>query len=87
MEQFENLKIQLEQQEWPALYMFKFIVPNTPELIAKVSNLISAEAEIQMQPSSNGKYTSVTGKEVMLSAEAVLEVYYKAAEIKGVITL
>ncbi len=86
-EQFEKLKGQLELQEWPALYMFKFIVPNEPEMIAKVGNLLSPEADLQLQASTNGKYMSVTGKEVMLTVDAVMEVYYKAAEIKGVIAL
>ena len=86
-EQFNDLKTQLELLEWPRLYMFKFIVPNSPEMIAKVGNLFSAEAEMNLQPSKNGNYMSVTGKEVMISVEAVLEVYYKAAEYKGVIAL
>lgn len=86
-EQFDNLKVQLELLEWPRLYMFKFIVPNEPEMIAKVGHLFTGEAEMLMQPSKNGKYVSVTGKEVMMSVDAVLEVYYKAAEYKGVIAL
>ncbi len=86
-EQFDNLKIQLELLEWPRLYMYKFIVPNTPEMIAKVGNLFSAQAEINIQPSKNGNFASITGKEVMMSVEDTLEVYYKAAEFKGVIAL
>lgn len=86
-EQFDKLKVQLELLEWPRLYMFKFIVPNQPEMIAKIGNLFSSEAEMNLQPSKNGNFVSITGKEVMMSVEAVLDVYYKAAEYKGVIAL
>lgn len=84
---FAKLKEQLEQQEWPDVFMFKFIVPNEPELIAKAASLFGPEAEISLQPSRNEKYVSVSAKELMLDAESIIVKYRKAAEIKGLIAL
>ena len=86
MENFQKLKLQLEKQEWPAVYFFKFIVPNDNEKIAKISSLFG-EAEINFKTSSTGKYISIGAKEVMLNTDAIIEVYKKASQIKGVISL
>ncbi|TNE97756.1 MAG: DUF493 family protein [Bacteroidetes bacterium] len=84
---FDKLKIQLELQEWPSVYMFKFIVLNEPQKIAQVSSLFSDEADIRLQPSKNDKYMSLTGTELMLSAGHVIERYEMAAKFEGVIAL
>lgn len=84
---FDELKSQLEKSNWPMIYMFKFIVPSNNHLIALVESLFGDDAEIKMQPSTNGKYTSITAREVMLSAENVIEVYKKASSIEGIISL
>ena len=34
-----KIREQLELQEWPNVYLFKFIVPNTSENIAKTTAL------------------------------------------------
>lgn len=84
---FEKLNEQLQQLEWPSVYYFKFISPNEPKTIALVTSLFSSDSDINMRPSSKGKYTSINIKEVMVSAAAVIEIYEEAAKIKGVISL
>ena len=84
---FEKLHEQLTQQEWPNVYLFKFIMPNTAEHMARVMALFGDLTEIAFQESKTGKYISVTAKEVMLSADDIIAIYRSAAEIKGVITL
>jgi len=84
---FDKLKIQLDLQEWPSTYMFKFIVANEPEKIAQVAALFDDQADIRMQPSKNNKYMSLTAVELMLSSEHVIERYEKAAKFEGVIAL
>ncbi len=75
-------------QSWPGVYMFKFIVPSDNEKIAKVEALFNAEtSEIRRSESKNGKYTSITAKELMLNPDKVLECYQKASEIEGLIAL
>jgi hypothetical protein len=83
----EKLKIQLEQQEWPDVYMFKFIVPNESEKVAQVTALFNNSTDIVMHPSKTGKYISVTAKELMLDVDSILEKYEEAALIEGLIAL
>lgn len=85
----ERIKSALDQNHsWPSVYMFKFIVPSNNEKIAQVEALFNSKtAEIKMNQSKTGKFTSVTAKEVMTSADAVLEYYKEAAKIEGLISL
>jgi 3-deoxy-D-manno-octulosonic acid (KDO) 8-phosphate synthase len=83
----EKLKIQLEQQEWPDVYMFKFIVLNESEKVAQVTALFNNSTDIVMHPSKTGKYISVTAKELMLDVDSILEKYEEAALIEGLIAL
>lgn len=86
-EVFDKLHKQLEKEEWPSVYLFKFIAPNTPEYIAKVFALFEPEASISTQPSKNDKYVSVSAKILMLDAASVIAIYKEASEIKGLIAL
>lgn len=84
---FEKLYLQLEQEDWPRLYFFKFIAPSDSKTLALVTGLFNDENNITLRPSRKGNYMSVSVKEVMMSAAAVIEIYEKAAKIKGVISL
>ncbi|MCU0434802.1 MAG: DUF493 domain-containing protein [Bacteroidia bacterium] len=84
---FEALRKQLNELQWPSLYMFKFIVPSDNKKIAQVESLFGDDAEVKRQPSSNGKYTSITAREVMLTIDDVLMVYQQASSIEGIIAL
>jgi putative lipoic acid-binding regulatory protein len=87
MSLFENLKEQLALQEWPNVYLFKFIVENTPEKVAKTTALFDETAEIAMHPSKNGKFVSISAKEMMLNVEAIMTRYEEAQKIEGIISL
>lgn len=84
---YEKLRVQLEQMEWPDVFFFKFIVPNEPELLAKVTALFDDGTDLRYQPSKNGKYVSVGAKEMMMSAESVIDRYKAASKINGLIAL
>jgi hypothetical protein len=86
---FERVKLALDKNhDWPSVYMFKFIVPSDNEKIAKVEALFNSNtAEIRLRPSKNGKYTSITAKEVMVDADHVLKCYEDASQIEGLIAL
>lgn len=86
-ETLEKLRIQLELQEWPNVYLFKFIIPNEPEQIAQTTALFDETAEINFHTSTNQKYTSVSVKEVMINVDSIIETYRKASTIKGIISL
>lgn len=87
MRDFESLKVQLESTDFPQVYFFKFIVPNENDNVARVSALYASETQIQMKTSSSGKFISVSAKQVMISADEVIQIYHKASTIKGIISL
>ncbi len=70
--------------EFPLLYMFKFIVPMGRE--NEVGALLPKN-EIVLKPSSGGKYVSVTIQAMMDSADQIINIYEKASEIEGVISM
>tara|TARA_B100002019_G_scaffold127824_1_gene110003 strand:+ start:535 stop:810 length:276 start_codon:yes stop_codon:yes gene_type:complete len=85
---FSKLRVQLEAiKEWPMLYMFKFIIPYDVKRYAQVTGLFGDDAEVYHKNSKNGKFTSITAKEVMISADDVMLVYKRASQIPGIIAL
>ncbi|CAN5324721.1 hypothetical protein BH10BAC1_BH10BAC1_12800 [soil metagenome] len=87
-EQFEKLREQLnKEKEWPIIYMFKFIILAENRKIALVESKFSDEATITQKESSNGKYISITIKEVMLDADSIINKYKEMDGIEGLITL
>jgi putative lipoic acid-binding regulatory protein len=82
-----SLRAQLELLEWPNVYLFKFIVPNESEQIAQVTALFNQSSEVVMHPSKTGKYMSFSVKELMLDADSIMQIYEKATQIKGIISL
>lgn len=70
--------------QWPCPYIFKFIVPseNFPLFKEKFP-----DADISTRESKSGKYTSVTFESNMCSSDEVMEVYTRASEIPGVMSL
>jgi len=81
---FTSLKEKLELQQWPDIYMYKFILPSDNEKIAQVQAIFSETAEVSMHPSSEGNYVSITAKEMALSADDIIERYEQALAIEGV---
>lgn len=85
---FSNLREKLIQSgEWPRVYFFKFIIPADNKKLALVEALFGPEAKVSIKQSNKGNYLSVSAKELMLSADRVIERYEKASEIKGLIAL
>lgn len=72
------------EYSWPALYMFKFIVPKGQENKVK---LLFPYNEISMKASKNGNYISITAQVMMNSSEAIVKIYEEAYKIEGVISL
>lgn len=84
---FKKLKEQLEQEDWPAVYLFKFIVPNDAEKLAIITSLFNDSNDLVLHQSKNGNFVSVSVKELMLDVDSIIEKYTEAAKIKGVISL
>ncbi|HOP13819.1 hypothetical protein [Lentimicrobium sp.] len=84
----KRLEDQLSRQgNWPAVYMFKFIIADSNRDYALLRSLFGDEARIFTRHSSGGKYISVTVKELMLSPAEIVERYRKASVIEGIIAL
>lgn len=84
---YAKLKEQLELQAWPNVYLFKFIVPNESDRIAKVTALFNDADDLQLRPSKTGKYMSIGAKELMLDVDSIITKYQEAAKIDGLISL
>ena len=83
-EQFEKLSQTLNKEgNWPLLYMFKFIIPAENKQIALVESKFSDEAVITQKQSFNGKYISITIKEIMLDADSIINRYKEMDGIEG----
>ena len=87
MDEFESLKAQLAQTDFPQVYFFKFIVPNKNDNVAKLSALYTQDTQVQMKPSSSGKFISMSAKQVVLSVDDIISIYKKASAIEGIISL
>ena len=86
-EKYEKLRELLKSQSWPAVHMFKFIIPAVNKQIALLSSKFSADAVKTQKQSSNGKYISITVREVMLDADSIIERYKDLESIEGIISL
>jgi putative lipoic acid-binding regulatory protein len=88
---YKKLRKRLKKtSDWPAAYLYKFIVPssdqkNLDQLIAIFDNL---GAVISTKKSSKGKYTSVSINVTLNSPDIVIEKYKQVGEeIENVISL
>lgn len=85
MSDIDSFKEKLENEySFPALYMFKFIVPKTQ--VDKVAILFEKH-DYQTRPSKKGTYVSMTAQMMMESSDKIIEVYKRANSIEGIISL
>lgn len=86
---YDRLKEQLDNDtEWPALYLFKFIVPSSLDKIAEIEAIFDGtKAQIITRDSSKGTYTSISIKVTMPSSESIISKYLEVSNVEGVISL
>lgn len=77
----------IETTTFPTVYMFKFIVEADNRKIALIESFFDENAEILTKESGSGKYISITSKQVAMNVDEIIDVYRKAAEIKGIMFL
>lgn len=84
-----NLKVQLDDTtEFPADYMYKFIVPTDENQLKEVQTIFDFKgAVIKTRDSKTGKYVSITIVLKLNSADEVIRYYKKVEKIKGIISL
>lgn len=87
-EHIERLRARLNEIHiWPSIFMFKFILPSDEARLTQLKLIFGESAEIRERLSSKGNYTSVTVREMMLSADDIFDRYRRAKDIKDIISL
>jgi hypothetical protein len=86
---YERLKVELNNSNnWPAEYLFKFIVPTVDDNVEKVENTFNCMgAVIKTTKSKTAKFTSISVDVTMKSAEEIIEKYQEVSTIKGIVSL
>lgn len=88
---YKTLRKRLKKtSDWPAPYLYKFIVPSSDEknLDQLISIFDNLGAVITTKKSSKGKYTSVSINVTLKSPDIVIEKYKQVGEeIENVISL
>ena len=86
---YKKLKIQLEETtNFPADYMYKFIVPSKGNQTQEVQKVFDNKgAVIKTKKSKTGKYVSVSIVLKLKNAEEVISYYKKVEHINGIISL
>lgn len=87
-DKWKKLKETLDEEEYPSLYLFKFIIPNDEKKLALLKSKFDSEsAEISTKLSKTNKFISLSIKEVMISSDQIIETYKSVGEVEGVISL
>ena len=74
--------------QWPAPYLYKFIVPSDAEKVAAIETVFKNQsAKISSRVSSKGSFMSISVSLVVKNPEAVIANYRAVAQIEGVISL
>lgn len=82
----ESLRQKLDQHyAWPALYIFKFIVPANRQ--AELRDMFPRHVTSTEKQSEKGNYISLTYQMMMPSSEAVIDVYRRVSVIEGIVAL
>ncbi|MDP5232106.1 MAG: DUF493 domain-containing protein [Cellulophaga sp.] len=86
---YDKLKVRLlETSTWPAVYLYKFIVPTAGTGVKEIESVFDdTNAVIIKKLSKNEKYTSLSISLQMENPDAVIEKYVIATKVAGVISL
>ncbi len=87
---YEKLQKQLEEYtNWPAPYLFKFIVPTDKSKIQQILGFFedTPGAKSKTKSSTKGQYTSISIEATMPSADAVIKKYQQVSVVEGLLSL
>lgn len=86
---YARLKVELDNSnDWPAEYLFKFIVPTLDDNVEQVENAFNGlGAVIKTRKSKTAKFTSVSIDVTMDNAEQIIKKYQEVSTIKGIVSL
>jgi putative lipoic acid-binding regulatory protein len=86
---YTRLKAELDMANaWPALYLFKFIVPSENDNIARVEQAFDCMgAVIKTTKSKTGKFTSISIDVQVKDSQEIVDKYLEVSTIKGIVSL
>jgi putative lipoic acid-binding regulatory protein len=86
---YERLKVELDMSNtWPALYLFKFIVPTESDNVVRVELAFDCMgAIIKTRKSKTGKFTSISVDVQVKDSQEIVDKYLEVSTIKGIISL
>ncbi len=76
-----------ESYIWPTYYLFKFIIPKDSENDLRQVFASRNNCKIDVKPSKNGNYLSLSINILMKSPDDVLEIYNNVSKVKGIMSL
>ncbi|MDX9752082.1 MAG: DUF493 family protein [Flavobacteriales bacterium] len=84
----ERLRARLnEVHDWPSVYMYKMVLEPDEDKIAALLAIFPPEAEVLRRYSGSGRFVSITLKQMVMSAEEVLDRYDRVHRLGGVMML
>ncbi len=86
---YDRLKVELDNSNtWPAIYLFKFIVPTDDEKIKRVEEAFDCMgAVINTKKSKTGKFTSISIEVTMKDSQEIVDKYLEVSTIEGIVSL
>ncbi|MFE3868978.1 DUF493 family protein [Flavobacterium sp. LS2P90] len=86
---YDRLKVELDMSNtWPALYLFKFIVPTVDDNVERVELAFDCMgAVIKTTKSKTGKFTSLSVDVTVKDAQEIVDKYLEVSTIKGIVSL
>ncbi|MFB0910527.1 MAG: DUF493 family protein [Flavobacterium sp.] len=86
---YDRLKVELDSSNtWPALYLFKFIVPSEADNVARVELAFDCMgAVIKTTKSKTGKFTSLSVDVQVKDSQEIIDKYLEVSTIKGIVSL
>ena len=86
---YDRLKVELDNSNtWPAIYLFKFIVPTDDEKIKRVAEAFDCMgAVINTKKSKTGKFTSISIDITMKDSQEIVDKYLEVSTIEGIVSL
>ena len=87
-ERIGSLRTLLDKEHtWPSYFTFKFIYKSDSLILDQLEALFPKESERIIKHSNKNKFESLTVKHLSNNADEILNLYQKASDIEGVITL
>ena len=86
---YDRLQVELDNSNtWPAIYLFKFIVPTDEDKIQRVESAFDCMgAVINTKKSKTGKFTSISIDVTMKDSQEIVDKYLEVSTIEGIVSL